>query len=164
MSDPNGHFPAPRPVEGLIVEAVEARYAQTGLDAKVAKFREVYQPLRLYEELALARGLLEQFLQSWETQNATLKRCVDDRGLPLPKGWLGPDDAVKHLRLVADLVTMIHKIEGADLVAREQRRTLVRQIGQVVEQEVQGTADNPEAGWQRALLLRIRDRWKKILT
>lgn len=162
MSEPG--VPVPQSV-GLrpFVQELEARYAATGLDAQVAKFREVYQPLRLYEELALARGLLERFLQTYETQNVVLARIAETNGV-VPPRLLGPTDAMAHVRLVADLVKMIHSLEGAEVVAREQRRQVVRQIGRVVEEEIARTADADVEGWQHRLLIRIRDRWLQVVT
>ena len=146
-----------------VVLALEAQYAAPGMDAKLAKFREVYQPLRLYEELALARGLLERFLATYEAQNMLLEQLAEYGGGTLPRTLLGPAEAIQHVRLVADLVKMIHSIEGAEVVAKQARRMLVTQIGRAVEEEIDATAEHEE-GWQRRLMLRIRDRWLKIVT
>ena len=147
-----------------VLLALEAQYAAPGLDAKLAKFREVYQPLRLYEELALARGLLERFLTTYEAQNVLLGQLAEYGEGNLPRTLLGPAEAIQHVRLVADLVKIIHSLEGAEVVAKQARRMLVTQIGRAVEEEIAATADENDAGWQQRLLRRIRDRWLKIVT
>ncbi len=58
---------------------------------------------------------------------------------------------------------MIHSIEGAEVMAKAQRRLLVQQIGLAVEEELARTL-TLSADAEADLLQRIHRRWTRILT
>lgn len=142
---------------------LRARYEGTFLEAQVAKFRAVADPLDCLEELALARALLAHMLTSYEQQNEWARLWAEQQNpdRPPPTRWLYPDDLLKFIEVIGKCAERVQTLRSLDTLSRAEMRHLIWQMGRDVESVVQQT-DGSAPHWQERLLRGIRDKWRAI--
>lgn len=141
-------------------------YELSWLRPRMQRFLEHHDPQSLLAELAIARGLLEHFLETYEAQNAWFKAWGDsfadpEAGIPpKPVRLLYPDEALKYIQQITRCAEAIQAMKLSDAMGRSEARWVIVQFGDAVEDEVDKTEGSET--WGKDLLMRIRDRWLKI--
>ena len=156
--------PLPPSQQDGLRATLQACYQAGLLEENFQRFLAVMDPLNCLGELALARTLLQDFLDHYEEQNAWFKAWAEvmgKDGVKPPVRILYPEQALKYIERITETANHIQRIKESDALSRMEMRWTVVQMGQVVEEEVaHATTDDPE--WQESLLRRIRNRWMKI--
>jgi len=149
----------------VLSQGMRALYEDPALAPRIARFREAVDPLDCLEELALARALLEEFLASYQAQNAWGKawqqaKVEETNAPPPPVRWLTLDEALKFIKVIGDLTRGIGAMRAGESMSKAEVKFKIYQLAQAVEQAVQSQA--VEEGWKEALLHTIKEKWLGI--
>lgn len=147
-----------------VATGLRALYSDPRLQPRLERFRQAADPLDCLEELALARALLEQFLDSYQEQNAwaeAWQRAKVEEGKPPPPiRWLYLDDGLKFVKVIGDLAKAIQGMRVADQMSKAEVKFKIFQLARVVEDVVQ--QQQVGDGWRDELLAAIKERWMEI--
>ena len=158
--------PLPVPTSGALRTALQADYEATFLGDTMQRFLEVLDPLNCLGELALARALLQDFLEHYAEQNAWFQAWGNSfadpasGAPPKPVKLLTPEQSLRYIEVILKTAEQVQRIRESDLLSRAEMRWTIVQFGQVVEEEVAQTEGS--AAWKDDVLMRIQKRWMKI--